>query len=103
MARNAAQAGKRTDRKQNVNAVSGKSGGLLFVHDSFNNVKWLVDSGALYSIVPPSLSQRVQGPKGQPLQAANALWFVRCATLRIHVSLDILSSSLEPSGYIMMD
>ena len=41
------------------------------MYDKNNDVKWLVDSGALYSIVPPTLSQRAQGPQANHLQAAN--------------------------------
>ena len=63
--------GKRQRREAPVNAVTGHRGDLLYVHDSKNNVKWLVDSGALYSIVPPTLAQRAQGPQGEHLQAAN--------------------------------
>ena len=54
-----------------MNAVSGQKGELLFVHDSRNNIKWLIDSGALYSIVPPTLAQRAKGPQANHLQAAN--------------------------------
>ena len=53
-----------------MNAVPGQKGELLFVHDSNNNVKWLVDSGALYSIVPPTPAQRAQKQENY-LQAAN--------------------------------
>ena len=54
-----------------MNAVPGQKGDLLFVHDTANNVKWLVDSDALYSIIPPTYAQRLKGPEGQSLQAAN--------------------------------
>ena len=63
--------GKRQRREPEVNAVPGQKGELLFVHDSNNGIKWLVDSGALYSIVPPSLAQRAQGQQPNHLQAAN--------------------------------
>ena len=39
--------------------------------DSKNKIKWLVDSGALYSIVPPTPSQRANGQQENHLQAAN--------------------------------
>ena len=63
--------GKRAHREPNVNAVPGHKGELLFVHDTNNDIKWLIDSGALYSIVPPTLAQRAKGPQDNHLQAAN--------------------------------
>ena len=54
-----------------MNAVPGQKGDLLFVHDRNNGIDWLVDSGALYSIVPPTLAQRAQGTQENHLQAAN--------------------------------
>ena len=50
---------------------SSSSGDLLFVHDSKSHRKWLIDGGALISIVPPSPQQRKAGPTSQQLQAAN--------------------------------
>ena len=54
-----------------MNAVPGQKGELLYVHDKNNKIDWLVDSGALYSIVPPTLAQRAKGPQENSLQAAN--------------------------------
>ena len=54
-----------------MNAVSGQKGSLLHVLDSRENKKWLVDGGALLSIIPPTESQRSSGPNGTRLQAAN--------------------------------
>ena len=54
-----------------MNAVSGQKGSLLHVNDSRTNEKWLVDGGALLSIVPPTLQQRSSGPNGTRLKAAN--------------------------------
>ena len=54
-----------------MNAVDGQYASLLHVWDENNGVKWLVDSGALISIVPPTTAQRVKGPSGPVLQAAN--------------------------------
>ena len=54
-----------------MNAVSGQKGSLLHVIDSRENKKWLVDGGALLSIVPPTHSQRSAGPNGTRLKAAN--------------------------------
>ena len=67
----AASIGKSQRREAPVNAVPGDKGSLLYVYDSNNDVKWLVDSGALYSIVPPTIAQRTQGPQANHLQAAN--------------------------------
>ena len=44
---------------------------LLYVHDASTKVKWLIDGGAVLSIVPPTLAQRLQGPVSTQLQAAN--------------------------------
>ena len=72
MATNAqALSGKRQRREPDVNAVPGQKGELLFIHDRHNNIKWLIDSGAAYSIIPPSIAQRTQGPQNNHLQAAN--------------------------------
>ena len=63
-------AGKRESWQPSVNAVAGEDGKLIHVLDSRNR-KWLVDGGALVSLIPPSFSQKVNGPKGPPLSAAN--------------------------------
>ena len=62
---------KRSGRAANVNAVTGQKGNLLHVWDSCNNIRWLVDGGALLSIVPPTKEQKVSGPIGTQLRAAN--------------------------------
>ena len=54
-----------------VNAVSGESGSLLHVCDNIRNEQWLVDGGALLSIIPPTNAQRRAGPNSTQLQAAN--------------------------------
>ena len=54
-----------------MNAVSGQKGSLLHVIDSREQKKWLVDGGALLSIIPPTAAQRLAGPNGTRLQAAN--------------------------------
>ena len=54
-----------------MNAVAGHSSNLLHVWDSSNQVKWLVDSGSLLSIIPPSEEARARGPDGLVLRAAN--------------------------------
>ena len=54
-----------------MNAATGPKGSLLHVIDKNEGHKWLVDGGALLSIVPPTNSQRRSGPNGQGLCAAN--------------------------------
>ena len=55
-----------------MNLVPGNiAGSLLFVHDPVEDRRWLVDSGALYSLIPPTLAQRTAGPTEMTLQAAN--------------------------------
>ena len=44
---------------------------LLYVTDTVSKRKWLVDGGAVLSIVPPTLAQRTAGPTSTQLQAAN--------------------------------
>ena len=39
--------------------------------DSIKNQKWLVDGGAVVSIIPPTYSQKLKGPNGIGLKAAN--------------------------------
>ena len=56
-----------------VNYVAGqkKDNYLLHVVDTRRKEKWLVDGGALLSIVPPTPSQIKNGPIGDDLRAAN--------------------------------
>ena len=44
---------------------------LLYVHDGTSKQKWLIDGGAVLSIIPPTLAQRLNGPTSTQLQAAN--------------------------------
>ena len=56
-----------------VNIVVGQNDEnfLLHVIDSRTDEKWLVDGGALLSIIPPTSQQLRQGPNGVELRAAN--------------------------------
>ena len=56
-----------------MNNVTGQNRDnfLLHVIDTRRNEKWLVDGGALLSIVPPTPWQLKQGPVGDDLRAAN--------------------------------
>ena len=57
----------------NVNHVAGPDSDnfLLHVIDKQRNEKWLVDGGALLSIIPPTTLQRLKGPNDKTLKAAN--------------------------------
>ena len=56
-----------------VNSVAGQNSDcfLLLITDTQRNEKWLVDGGALLSIVPPTPQQRLRGPNDTKLKAAN--------------------------------
>ena len=54
-----------------MNAATGQNGFLLHVIDENEGNKWLVDGGALLSIIPPTKPQRRLGPNGTQLCAAN--------------------------------
>ena len=54
-----------------VSAVPGHDGSLIHVYDPVDKRKWLVDGGALLSIIPPTHAQRAKGPDGTILRAAN--------------------------------
>ena len=56
-----------------VHHVAGpvKNNFLLHVTDTERGEKWLVDGGALLSIIPPTTQQRLQGPNSTKLKAAN--------------------------------
>ena len=51
--------------------MPGPEGSLIHVYDPIEKRKWLVDGGALLSIVPPTPAQRAKGPDGTTLRAAN--------------------------------
>ena len=54
-----------------MSAVPGPEGSLIYVYDAQDKRKWLVDGGALLSIIPPTPNQRRKGPSGTELRAAN--------------------------------
>ena len=62
---------KRQGRPAGVNAATGLNGFLLHVIDENEGNKWLVDGGAILSIIPPTKPQRRLGPNGTQLCAAN--------------------------------
>ena len=53
-----------------MNAVAGEEGHLIHVIDDKHR-KWLVDGGALVSLIPPTPSQKASSTKGPALSAAN--------------------------------
>ena len=60
--------------KGHVNNVAGlkdRDNFLLYVTDTRRSEKWLLDGGALLSIVPPTPLQLKAGPVGDELRAAN--------------------------------
>ena len=68
------QSGKRSRGTPTVNAALPQKqtdNNLLFVHDVKTKRRWLIDGGAVMSIIPPTLAQRLQGPTQTQLQAAN--------------------------------
>ena len=56
-----------------MNSVAGQNEQcfLLHVTDELTGQKWLVDGGALLSIIPPTPQQRLKGPINSELKAAN--------------------------------
>ena len=61
---------------------------LIFVHDSIDNRKWLVDGGALVSVIPPNDAQRLKGSDGTFLRAANGTEIPCFGNIRQDVCLD---------------
>ena len=64
---------READGVGHVNNVIGQKQDsfLLHVTDTRRDERWLVDGGALLSIIPPTSQQRRQGPTGDQLRAAN--------------------------------
>ena len=48
-----------------------KTGDLIFIQDQNNQRRWLVDGGALVSVIPPTKEDLHRGPDGTFLRAAN--------------------------------
>ena len=55
----------------NAAAAPLEKNNLLFVHNAKSSNRWLIDGGASLSIVPPTTTQRANGPTESVLQAAN--------------------------------
>ena len=65
--------GKRECGAPDVSAAvsQNQSGNLLYVHDDLTQRRWLIDGGAILSILPPDPEERRIGPNNSKLQAAN--------------------------------
>ena len=81
----ATQCGKSQGRStvNGVNTVAGQQGFLLHVTDRIKGQKWLVDGGAVVSIIPPTASDKVRGPNGIGLKAANGT-HIKCYGTATH-------------------
>ena len=80
--------GKRHARTAHVNAVSGQNASLLHVWDAENGIRWLVDSGSLLSIIPPSPDHRAKGPDEKTLRAANGSTIACFGKASVHIVLN---------------
>ena len=60
---------------------------LLFVHDAVTKIKWLIDGGAVLSILPPTAADRVRGQSETQLQAANGTKIPCYGTKNIDITL----------------
>ena len=65
----------------NAATSPNNSNKLLYVHDSKTKTRWLIDGGAVLSIIPPTLAQRLNGPTATKLQAANGTQ-IKCYGIR---------------------
>ena len=66
--------GKRTGGTEINSATSREVKGgtkLLYAVDSHDETRWLIDGGAVYSIIPPTPQQKAAGPNAWQLEAAN--------------------------------
>ena len=74
-----------------VNHVAGqkdKENFLLHVIDNRLNDQWLVDGGAILSIIPPSAHHLKDGPVGEQLRAANGSTIACYGTENRTLSID---------------
>ena len=65
----------------NAATSPNNSNNLLYVHDAKTKTRWLIDGGAVLSIIPPTLAQRLNGPTSTQLQAANGTQ-IKCFGVR---------------------
>ena len=93
------KAGKRKRREALVNAVPGENGSLIHILDDSGR-KWLVDGGALVSIIPPNAAQRVNGPASTSLTAANGSSIKTFGSVNLNV---VLGKRLFSYSFIIAD
>ena len=98
------ETGKRKGRKPPVNAISGDYGSLIHILDASGR-KWLVDGGALVSILPPTTAQRTAGPSSSSssspsLSAANGTPIPTYGSVHHEVAL---GNRLFPFDFIVAD
>ena len=71
-----------------TSSASFTNNDLLYVHDGTTKQRWLIDGGAVLSIMPPTAAQRLKGPTSNHLQAANGTR-IKCYgvnNVQIHLS-----------------
>ena len=67
----AKRAGQPLSHVNEVSGLDGRDNFLLYVYDNRMEEKWLVDGGAIISIIPPTADHIASGPTGESLRAAN--------------------------------
>ena len=72
----------------------------MYIRDPKSKIKWLVDGGAILSILPPLPAQRKNGPNGTKLSAANGTSIPCFGTTRHSVTL---GSKIYPFNFIIAD
>ena len=77
-----------------------EKGDLLYIRDPKTKYKWLIDGGALLSILPPLPSQRKIGPNGTKLSAANGTAIQCYGKTRHRVTL---GNKVFPFDFIIAD
>ena len=83
--------GKWPGRQADLNATlpcQKKSGDLIFIQDANNQRRWLVDGGALVSVIPPTKDDFKRGPDGTHLRAANGSNIQCFGNIRKDVDID---------------
>ena len=82
-----------------MNAIPGDNGSLIHIVDASGR-KWLVDGGALVSILPPTLAQRAKGPSPEVLSAANGSSIQTFGSVNYDV---VLGQRLFPYSFVVAD
>ena len=77
-----------------------ETGDLLYIKDPNTKLKWLIDGGAMLSILPPLPAQRKKGPNGTKLSAANGTAIPCYGSVRHRIKL---GSKYYPFKFIIAD